>query len=100
MARSTTRIGLISGLDELDEKAKPIAPPHLAFAFRHSMQPCEISIRIKVLLFKLYERLECARAGGVLQRNQPRPGGGGHRAGDQADLRAHAADAAQRGAPE
>ncbi len=54
------RIGLISGLDELDEKANPIAPPHLAFAFRHSMQPCEISIRIKVLLFKLYER-EMAR---------------------------------------
>jgi hypothetical protein len=50
------RIGIVAGVDELDEKANPIAPPHIAFGFRHAMQTCEISIRIKVLLFKLYER--------------------------------------------
>lgn len=50
------RMGIIAGMDELDEKANPIAPPHVAFAFRHSMQTSEVSIRIKVLLFKLYER--------------------------------------------
>ncbi len=54
------RMGIVAGVDELDEKANPIAPPHVAFAFRHAMQTCEVSIRIKVLLFKLYER-EMAR---------------------------------------
>src|SRR5690606_23599303 len=29
---------------------------HLAYAFRIALQPCEISVRVKVLLFKLYER--------------------------------------------
>ena len=50
------RMGIVAGIDDLGEKINPIAPPHVAFAFRHAMQTCEISIRIKVLLFKLYER--------------------------------------------
>lgn len=54
------RMGIVAGIDELDDKSNPIAPPHIAYAFRHAMQPCEISIRIKVLMFKLYER-EMAR---------------------------------------
>lgn len=54
------RIGIVAGVDGLDEKCNPIAPPHVAYAFRYAMLPCEISIRIKVLLFKLYER-EMAR---------------------------------------
>lgn len=58
------RMGIVAGVDELDDKSNPIAPPHIAYAFRHAMQPCEISIRIKVLLFKLYER-EMARGLGV-----------------------------------
>ncbi|MCX7557343.1 DUF1631 domain-containing protein [Xanthomonadaceae bacterium JHOS43] len=58
------RMGIVAGVDELDEKSNPIAPPHIAYAFRHAMQPCEISIRIKVLLFKLYER-EMARGLGT-----------------------------------
>ena len=58
------RMGIVAGVDELDDKSNPIAPPHIAYAFRHAMQPCEISIRIKVLLFKLYER-EMARGLGA-----------------------------------
>ena len=50
------RMGIVAGIDDLGEKTNPIAPPHVAFAFRHAMQTCEVSIRIKVLLFKLYER--------------------------------------------
>lgn len=50
------RIGIVAGIEELDDKSNPIAPPHIAYAFRHALQSCEISIRIKVLLFKLYER--------------------------------------------
>ena len=50
------RIGIVVGIDNLDGKGNPIAPAHIAYAFRYAMQPCEISIRIKVLLFKLYER--------------------------------------------
>lgn len=50
------RIGIVAGVENLESKGNPIAPPHIAYAFRYAMQPCEISIRIKVLLFKLYER--------------------------------------------
>jgi len=50
------RMGIVAGVDELDDKTNPIAPPHIAYAFRYAMQPCEVSTRIKVLLFKLYER--------------------------------------------
>lgn len=58
------RMGIVAGIDDLNDKGNPIAPPHIAYAFRHAMQPCEISIRIKVLLFKLYER-EMARGLGA-----------------------------------
>lgn len=50
------RMGIVAGIDELDDKTNPIAPPHVAYAFRYAMQTCEVSTRIKVLLFKLYER--------------------------------------------
>nr|WP_246387485.1 DUF1631 domain-containing protein [Chiayiivirga flava] len=50
------RLGIVAGGQELDDTSNPIAPAHVAFAFRHAMQPCDITIRVKVLLFKLYER--------------------------------------------
>lgn len=50
------RMGIVAGVEELDDKTNPLAPAHVAYAFRHAMQPCEVSTRIKVLLFKLYER--------------------------------------------
>lgn len=50
------RLGIVAGGQELDDTRNPIAPAHVAFAFRHAMQPCDITIRVKVLLFKLYER--------------------------------------------
>ncbi len=50
------RIGIVAGLGELADNANPIGPAHIAYALRHALQPCDISVRIKVLLFKLYER--------------------------------------------
>lgn len=50
------RLGIVAGGQELDDTQNPISPAHVAFAFRHAMQPCDITIRVKVLLFKLYER--------------------------------------------
>ena len=50
------RLGIIAGGQDIDETRNPISPAHVAFAFRHALQPCEITIRVKVLLFKLYER--------------------------------------------
>lgn len=56
VAQLNYRMGIVAGIEELDDKFNPLAPPHVAYAFRYALQPCEISIRIKVLLFKLYER--------------------------------------------
>ena len=50
------RLGIIAGGQDIDDTRNPIAPAHVAFAFRHALQPCDITIRVKVLLFKLYER--------------------------------------------
>lgn len=50
------RLGLLAQISGLDFSGNPLAPPHVAYAFRHALQACELSIRIKVLLFKLYER--------------------------------------------
>jgi hypothetical protein len=50
------RLGvLISGV-EIDDDNNPVGPAHLAQAFRGSLQGFELSVRVKVLLFKLYER--------------------------------------------
>ena len=50
------RMGIVAGVDDLGENTNPLGPPHVAYAFRYAMQVCEISTRIKVLLFKMYER--------------------------------------------
>ena len=50
------RMGIVAGVEELDDKTNPLASAHVAYAFRYAMQPCEVTTRIKVLLFKLYER--------------------------------------------
>jgi hypothetical protein len=50
------RMGIVAGVDDLGENTNPLGPSHVAYAFRYAMQVCEISTRIKVLLFKMYER--------------------------------------------
>lgn len=55
-AQVNHRIGLLVGLPDLDSNGNPIAPPHVVYAFRYAMQACELPIRVKLLLFKLYER--------------------------------------------
>ena len=50
------RMGIVAGVDDLGETTNPLGPPHVAYAFRHALQICDISTRIKVLLFKMYER--------------------------------------------
>ena len=54
------RLGILASVEGLEDRGNPIAPPHIAYSFRYALSVCEISIRIKVLLFKLYER-EMAR---------------------------------------
>lgn len=50
------RLGVLAGGIEIDDENSPVGPAHLAMAFRYSLQGCEVSVRVKVLLFKLYER--------------------------------------------
>ncbi len=57
----THRMGVLAQVPELADNANPIGPAHLAQAFRMGLQSCEMSIRARVLLLKLYER-ELARA--------------------------------------
>lgn len=49
------RLGTLIGV-EIDDDNSPVGPSHIAQAFRGALQGCEVSVRVKVLLFKLYER--------------------------------------------
>jgi len=46
---------LIGGVD-IDDDNSPVGPAHIAQAFRDSLIGCDVTVRTKVLLFKLYER--------------------------------------------
>lgn len=50
------RMGVLSQVPDLNDHGNPIGPSHLAQAFRLGLQGCEITIRARVLLLKLYER--------------------------------------------
>lgn len=52
----TYRLGVAAHVVDLNDHGNPIGPAHLAQAFRLGLQVCEISIRARVLLLKLYER--------------------------------------------
>lgn len=50
------RLGALMGGIEIDDDNSPVGPAHIAQAFRASLTGLDISVRVKVLLFKLYER--------------------------------------------
>lgn len=50
------RMGALLGGVEIDDDNNPVGPAHVAYAFRRALEGCEVSVRVKVLLFKLYER--------------------------------------------
>lgn len=50
------RMAALIGAAELDDDNNPIGPAHIAYAFRMGLQTCDVSVRVKVLLYKLYER--------------------------------------------
>jgi hypothetical protein len=50
------RMAALIGAAELDDDNNPIGPAHIAYAFRMGLQSCDVSVRVKVLLYKLYER--------------------------------------------
>lgn len=50
------RLGVLIGGVEIDDDNSPVGPAHIAQAFRTSLTGLDISVRVKVLLFKLYER--------------------------------------------
>ncbi len=50
------RLGALIGGVEIDDDNSPVGPAHIAQAFRTSLTGLDISVRVKVLLFKLYER--------------------------------------------
>ncbi len=50
------RLGVLSQVSDLSDHSNPVGPAHLAQAFRLGLQGCEITIRARVLLLKLYER--------------------------------------------
>lgn len=50
------RMGVLSQVSDLNDHGNPVGPSHLAQAFRLGLQGCEITIRARVLLLKLYER--------------------------------------------
>lgn len=50
------RLGVLIGGVEVDDDNSPVGPAHIAQAFRAGLAGIDISVRVKVLLFKLYER--------------------------------------------
>lgn len=50
------RLGALIGGIEIDDDNSPVGPAHIAQAFRSALAGLDISVRVKVLLFKLYER--------------------------------------------
>jgi hypothetical protein len=50
------RLGAVIGGIEIDDDNSPVGPAHIAQAFRSALAGLDISVRVKVLLFKLYER--------------------------------------------
>ena len=50
------RMGALLGGVEIDDDNSPVGPSHIAYAFRRALEGCDVSVRVKVLLFKLYER--------------------------------------------
>jgi hypothetical protein len=50
------RLGVLIGGVEIDDDNSPVGPAHIAQAFRAGLAGIDISVRVKVLLFKLYER--------------------------------------------
>ncbi|MFY8136164.1 MAG: DUF1631 family protein [Aquimonas sp.] len=50
------RLGVLIGGVEIDDENSPVGPAHIAQAFRAALTGLELSVRVKVLLFKLYER--------------------------------------------
>lgn len=50
------RMSALLGGVEVDDDNNPVGPAHIAYAFRRALEGCEVSVRVKVLLFKLYER--------------------------------------------
>ncbi|WP_395791253.1 DUF1631 domain-containing protein [Aquimonas sp.] len=50
------RLSALIGGVEIDDENSPVGPSYIAQGFRKSLDGCEVSVRVKVLLFKLYER--------------------------------------------
>lgn len=50
------RLGVLIGGVEIDDENSPVGPAHIAQAFRAALTGLDLSVRVKVLLFKLYER--------------------------------------------
>lgn len=50
------RLGVLIGGVEIDDDNSPVGPAHIAQAFRAGLTGLDLSVRVKVLLFKLYER--------------------------------------------
>jgi hypothetical protein len=50
------RLSALIGGIEIDDENSPVGPAYIAQGFRRALEGCEVSVRTKVLLFKLYER--------------------------------------------
>ena len=84
------RLALLNNGQKLGEDINPFGPQMIAQAFRDALAPCPFPLRIKVILYTLFDTHVMQSLDGIYSRTQPAPDCGGRAAQSQIHRTANA----------